>query len=282
MTSTQTTVKTKTEKKQKSSMIDAIGADRERILLCGMPGSGKSYSLLALCDLIGLHTPDAKIFLLDADRGIGKINKTEWPMVNNIHTYKMARTWEDVESFIDEVEKEQTPQDWVLIDMLGRFWEMAQSLEVGVVHGVTTGSAMMAARKRAVEASQLNAPGSLPQPDWTVIKRFHNDEFIEKISTRWDCHLVATTSLNRLDQRDDAMLQEIFASHGFRPDGEKYNVHRFDTVMFVMNNGKHIFQTIKDRGRKLIPKTEYGHNLWESYAAVLRDNKYSMAGGSFE
>jgi hypothetical protein len=255
-----------------------LDAQRERILIGGAPGTGKSYSLLALADYIQIRDPDAKIFILDADRGMGKVRKSEWPQVNNIAKHYVARNWEVVEQFLAEVGEEHRPKDWVFIDMLGRFWDMAQSLEVSAVHGVSPGQAMLNARKNLVEQHKLHAPGSLPQPDWTVIKRFHNDEFIDTISNVWDAHVVATTALNKLDvDRDDALLVEIFAPYGYRPEGEKYNVHRFDTVMFMSLEGdKRYISTVKDRGRHLVKHLLF-ENLWDTYSESLKKNKQIFA-----
>ena len=256
-----------------------IDAERERILLAGQPTSGKTYSLLALADYVSIHNPKAKVFLLDADRGVGRVHKADFSHVKFAQQH-LGRRWEDVVKFIADVGAVQTRNDWVLIDMLGRFWDMAQNLEVSAVHGVSTGQAMLEACKKMVEASKLNAPGTLAQPDWSIIKRFHNEEFIDEITLSWDANVVATTSLNKLDtDRDDALLVEVFAKYGFRPEGEKHNVHRFDTVMLIeAESDRHYLSTAKDRGRTLMHHVQFGESLWETYADELKKAGYSFCG----
>lgn len=257
-----------------------LDAKRERILLAGFPGSGKTYALLGLADMIGMADPKAKIWVLDADRGFGKIQKQEWPQVKGLD-YRVAREWDDVEAFVEEVSALQTDHDWIFIDMIGRFWEMAQSLEVAAVHGLSMGRKMLQARKELVEQAKLQAPGSLPQPDWTVIKRLHNDEFIDRLTAGWDANIIATTSLDPLDtSRDDQLLVSIFAQYGFKPDGEKRNSHRFDTVLFLSLLGKkRELTTIKDRARPLLNLTIQGTNLFDEFKDALAEKNYAFAGG---
>lgn len=259
-----------------------LDLNRERILLCGMPNSGKTYALCALADFIGLHSPESTIWVLDADRGLSKVKKADWPQVDNIdpERYKVARQWDDVEAFVEDVGPKQTPKDWIFIDMLGRFWEMAQNVEVSAVHGVSMGQKMLEARKQLVEDAKLQAPGSLPQPDWTVIKRLHNDDFIDRLTSSWDANIVATTSLDKLDTaRDDALLVSIFATYGYKPDGEKRNPHRFDTIMFIEQAGqKRTYTTIKDRGRPIFNKQAYKGSVWEQFVADLGEKGFNFAG----
>lgn len=255
-----------------------VDAQRERILLCGQPTSGKTYAILALADYVGVRDPKAKVYILDADRGMGKV-KRDWPDVENIdHT--LARSWDDIQDWIEEVEPKQTARDWIVIDMIGRLWEMAQSFEVGIVHQQSMGKRLLEARRDLVAASKLQAPGSLPQPDWTVIKKLHNDEFIDRISTRWDSHIIATTSVDPLDaNRDDGLLVSVFQEYGWKPDGEKRNIHRFDTIMFIQEvaKGKRRFTTIKDRGRPLLSRVNYEKNIWEAFAERLEKSNYTFA-----
>ena len=109
---------------------------------------------------------------------------------------------------------------------------------------------MLEQRRKMVEAAKLQAPGTLPQPDWTVIKRFHNAEFIDKLSTAWEAHIVATTGLNKLDtQRDDSLLVEVFAPFGFRPEGEKYFSRTQPRIFQTDDNGYIVGSPTEQRER---------------------------------
>ncbi len=253
-----------------------IDANRQRIELGGQPGTGKTYALFALAEMIMVEDPEAHIYALDFDRGMGKV-LPEWPGIDNI-TFYPGRKWEDVMDFVEKVQPLQGPRDWIFLDMIGKAWELAQNFEISMVHDNTAGKLLLEARKKMVEDNHMQAPGQFPTPDWTVIKRLHNDEFIDAITDRWDAHVVATTSLDPLDDRfDDQLLTSVFQEFGYKLDGEKRNVHRFDTIMFVERRGPRIFiHTLKDRGRPTIKDVEVkGRSLWEDYEAALKKKGYS-------
>ena len=248
-----------------------LDANRQRIELCGFPGSGKTFALYALAEMLMVLDPDAKIYALDFDRGMGKV-RPEWPDVDNIRFFR-GRKWADVMEFVDTVSKVQTKRDWIFLDMIGKAWEMAQNFEIAIVHDNTAGLQLLEARRAMVEAKKLQGPGTFPQPDWTVIKRLHNEEFIDAITSEWDAHVIATTSLDPVDaDRDDELIVSIFQQYGFKPDGEKRNAHRFDTVMFVMKKGpRRLLYTLKDRGRPLIDGVEVkGESIWDAYEEALQ------------
>jgi len=189
----------------------------------------------------------------------------------------LAERWTDVMDMMDDLSDrgfKDSPDNWLLIDMVGRLWEMAQSYEVGEVYGKRASEFLLGARAAAVEAAKLGQPPSMPTPDWNVIKKFHNDDFMDLVCARWKSNIVATTGADPIIQ-EWARPEDIsfFGPLGYKPDGEKRNIHRFDTIMFLVERkGDRQFSTLKDRGRKLI-KNQPFTNLWQDYDFTLRDQE---------
>lgn len=246
--------------------------EREKVLLYSQAGIGKTYAILKLAELWATINPEAWVYVIDADDGVGKLWRAEFPDVTNLR-YSLVRTWPDVSAKIKEIKAQIQPDDWIAIDMIGRYWELAQSYEVGEVYGEDAAEYLLAARKQAVEASKTNQPPTLASVDWNVVKRLHNDSFIDDIIGHWKCHVLATTSADPIiAEFDTEETKSLFGQYGFKPDGEKRNPHRFDTVMLLtkIKAGDRFFTTIKDRGRPLLDKEPFGKDLWLSYDECLR------------
>lgn len=250
--------------------------ERERVLLYSGSGTGKSFAVLALAEYVNETDPTATIWVFDPDRGIQKCWKREKPTAKIKHI--KTPDWPALEEGLDQIEDSIKPNDWVVIEMIGRYWEMAQSYEVGEVYGSKAGEYLLLARQKAIQDAKSSKPATLPSVDWQVVKKLHNDDFIDRILSSWDCNVLITTAADELIRElDDPKIISLFESVGYKPDGEKRNVHRVDTVMFMYMNakGRHI-TTIKDRGRPLLKDQKIESNLWVSFDAALRDKGFNF------
>ena len=249
---------------------------RERVLLYSGPAVGKSYAVLSLAEYLNEISPDTTIWVVDPDRGIQKAWKNEKTDVKIKHI--PVNSWEKLEETVDYIGKNHKPGDWVVIEMIGRFWEMAQSYVISEVYGSKAGEYLLLARQKAVQDSKKNQPATMPSVDWNVVKKLHNDDFIDRILSEWDVNVLITTSADPLIREfDDPKIMSQFESVGYKPDGEKRNSHRVDTVMFMTLNAKgRQITTLKDRGRALIADLDVGNNVWVSYDAKLREKGFQF------
>lgn len=244
---------------------------RERILAYGSAGVGKSFAILNLAQIVSVTSPESTVWIIDADDGLAKLRKAKFPFLTNIK-WEHILAWPQIQEAIPFLKANVKRHDWICIDMIGRFWEMAQSFEVGEVYGKTASEFMLVARAEAIAAAKLNKPATLPSVDWNIVKKLHNDDFIDKLASDFPCNLFVTTSADPLiADMDDPKTIAMFASVGFKPDGEKRNPHRFDTVMFLrsMRDGTRVFSTIKDRARPLIKETPFESLIGDYNAALL-------------
>ena len=250
-------------------------AQHERVLLYAESNMGKSFSVLCLAEYLNETSPDSKIWVLDPDRGIQKAWKQEKPAVKI--KYIATPDWPTLEEALDHIEDQISPNDWVVCEMMGRYWEMAQSYEVGEVYGSKAGEYLLLARQKAIQDAKSNKPATLSSVDWQVVKKLHNDDFADRVAS-WDCNILWTTAADRLIQELDApQTLSTFESVGFKPDGEKRNVHRVDTAMFMYKNAKgRYITTVKDRGRPLMTDLAIGSNIWVSFDSALRGKGFNF------
>jgi len=72
--------------------------------------------------------------------------------------------------------------------------------------------------------------------DWTVIKFFHNFNWIDRIK-KMPFNVGATAEIREIDNPDS-----IFYAIKVRPAGEKDNAHRFDTIIYKTHKGNNFTQ----------------------------------------
>lgn len=249
---------------------------REKILAFGGSGVGKSWSIPSLAQFVLAMNPKSRVYVLDSDDGIEKIWHDHFKSLKNTNFFfSPVTSWPQVMESMDELRQANlTSDDWVCIDMLGKFWEMAQSYEVNEVFGKKASEFLLVARAEAVSAAKLNKPVTLPGVDWTVVKKLHNGDFLDELATDFKCNVFATAAADPIiADFDDAKIVSMFQQVGAKPDGEKRNAHRFDTVMYLRmtRSGDRIFNTVKDRSRPLMEEVPF-ENLIVDYHESLQKN----------
>uniref|UniRef100_A0A6H1ZSD7 Putative ATPase domain containing protein n=1 Tax=viral metagenome TaxID=1070528 RepID=A0A6H1ZSD7_9ZZZZ len=99
----------------------------------------------------------------------------------------------------------------------------------------------------------------------SVIKKLHNDDFMDIVTRQVQCNILATSSAVRLDSDDDTDIKSTYVKVGYRPEGEKHNGYRFDTILFLWKQDeKYYIESVKNRGQNAFNKTQ-----------LIRDSAYN-------
>ena len=247
-------------------------ASRETLLLCAGQGGGKSLSVVKTIEL-GMDA-DFNCVVIDFDGGIRKEVKDQIGYQPDNLEYFKASEWSRVKDGMEYAMANLGPRDWLFFEMMNSMWELSQDTYVENVYGGDIGEYLMELRsktEREIEASGAKDPakarrdgmkgaGLDGQTDWFPIKRMHNKDVREKALMRGNFHLCGTTALTQIDSRDADKWTE-FSNLGRRPEGEKSNVYKFDTILVSYLKGKDFMWRTdlgagkgKDRGesRKLV------------------------------
>ena len=270
-----------------------LALDREVILVGGGPSTGKSLSIVRLAQA-GLEQ-EFNVVVIDRDRGVAKAVKEliklgEFDGVPENLDYFIANSWDKVTEGINHAFNNLGPGDWLCFDMIGGLWDLAQDEFTRLVYEETGANKLLALRAEAEElvrssgksgkdatserARGVGFEGLEGRYDWPLIKKMHNADVRDNAILNGEFNIFATTAMQPLqDGQADKDKWPMFASLGRRPEGEKNNVHKFDTFLLVKKTDAiYTWSTDlgggqgKDRGRELVRSVSYtGQGMVGSY-----------------
>ena len=244
---------------------------REKIMLSGDSNTSKSLSLVSLAILY----PDRKVVILDPDDGIAKLlgelglTMEDLP---NLKVIPVRANWGELLTNYREAKEELSPEDWLCMDMLGRFWDLTQNYYSSEVFGKDPAEHIIQLKK---QAAQVNFGGFDGLQDWAVIKRLHNEQLMDDAVLYSEFNVMRTTSVREflpVEKVPKAGQLSVYASEfGVKPEGEKHNIYRFDTqaMLYRKKEGTYHFRMVRDRGRPVDLKQEFditGKSFMQVYA----------------
>lgn len=275
--------------------------DRDRILLMGSPGSGKSQAIvdLALC------LPNSNVFALDLQDSIAPLLSTRArlseALPDNLVLHRIGGSppdaWDELNSILngsDGLFASVGFGDWVCFDCANDFWQLAQDAYVEKTYGV-----QMATFKemKVVEAKQgrdgakgkkVLGFGGLDNDDWSVIKPKYYNTIPKALSTRCIANVLVTVNEKTPAhwQRGDEMvfmeanLPGQYKKEMVKPHGEGQLTSQVDVVLWLRhpNDRAWTLSTIgKNRYRVEIEDEDVtGVPVWTAFCmAIGRDPEKS-------
>ncbi len=232
---------------------------REKILLAGDNSTSKTFSLVSLA----IKYPDSRVVIFDPDDGTGKILNElglEGDALPNLSIIPVRANWKELMEAYKMVKEQLTSKDWLCLDMLGMFWDLAQLYYSEQVFGKDPIDHLLNLKKQAQSVAFGGFDGL---QDWSLIKRLHNEKIMDDAVLWSDFNVMATTSVGQylpVEKVPKVGVQGLLAStFGVKLDGEKHNIYRFDTiaVLYRKKDGTFWFRLAKDRGRLVDIDKEY-------------------------
>lgn len=223
---------------------------RERILVYGQPGSGKSYAHLKIAEAY----PGSKFYVIDTDDSMPRMLDSEFSHLNNVEAYP-AQDWLACRKALDDIKPKVTSKDWIVIDMLCSTWDFVQSYFVEEIFGEDIASYFLQARKELKEgASSLSALRGWT--DWSVINKLYQS-WINPITYRLPCHKFFVCKSTTVKREDEPNIRDMYSDFGTRPEGEKRNTFRVHSLFLLTHDrtGYYISTVGKDRGRLKLVNT---------------------------
>jgi len=221
-------------------------ADTEKMILFGESNAGKTFFYLSILSYLKkvkkMEKEDLLMCIIYPDRPTG-IKKLEGLIPNDykdnilvfpIDTYEeLVSATAIAEKKLQEHNKKTGKHGWLVIELLEEAWKNAQDYYTREAYGETLGNYF--SHKRA-EVKAMKEDDSAYRAlsgwgDWSVIKFMHNFNWIDKIK-RMPYNVVFTAEI-----KQEGNKNSIFFDLGYRPAGEKDNMHRVDTIINLNHKG---------------------------------------------
>jgi len=222
----------------------------EKIILFGESNAGKTRWYLSVLDYLkkqGVKKEEMLMCIVYPDRptGIVKLYNMipkeylDRVIIYPINNYEeMVSSTSQAEKMLLEHHKKTGKQGWLVIELLEESWKAAQDYYCRQAYGVGLGEYFAQKRQNIKTLKEdSSAYRSLEGwGDWPIIKYFHNYNWIDKVK-RFPFNVIFTSEIKEEGNKDS-----IFYDLGYRPAGEKDNLHRVDTILYLSHKGDKFFQ----------------------------------------
>jgi len=240
-------------------------ANTEKIIAYGESNSGKStfyFGIPSYEKSQGIKPEKFMMCIIFPDRPtgltklIGMVPKEyrDRIFVYPIDKYEdLVRATATVEKRLLEHYKKTGHHGWMVVELLEESWKASQDYYSRLAYGENLGEYF--AQKRAEVKAMKNDDSAYRAltgwGDWSVIKFFHNFNWIDKIK-RMPFNVLFTAEIKEEGNKDS-----IFYDLGYRPAGEKDNMHRVDTIIHLSHRrDEFIMQPFKLTGFTKLYKPE--------------------------
>lgn len=244
------------------------GRARERILVYGPQGSGKSAIGRMLVD--GALTPlgaDDTLHVIDCDNGWDEVIDAH-PEIEERVALEHVRGWEQFDKAMENVWENAAWDDFIFLDGMSWPWSWVQRWYVKRTHGEDLPDFLIDHRMQQIREGKLSARDKADQGQEKMLIEwnFINPLWAEKVAERLvnpPCHLVMTCEAKqiRTDGRDREQVTELYGEYGYKPESQWRLGYNARTVLLleVSRLGQYRMTTVKDKeGREVLDKAPWG------------------------
>lgn len=224
---------------------------RERLLLVGGGGAGKSTCALSIADALAV----GHMYVVDNDYSAAYQRALDTDFEGAADRVTVEWTDPSWEAFITTVEKmvaeNNDPDNWLVIDSVSPSWAMVQEWYGDLVYDRNIANTMAELRRNAAnQADYLSQLGEMM--NWPAIKKEYARLY--QAIQRWRGHLLLTAEGKALNKERDPNVAALYGPVGYKPDGEGRLHHVTSTTLFLKKQqvgSKSVwkFTTVKDRNR---------------------------------
>ena len=221
---------------------------RERFLLIGGGGAGKTTAALSMIDASGQH---ADVIDLDYSQAWERGIALDFPSCEDrVHVHSVLPDWED---FIDVLEKlvdehGDDKSQWLVIDSVSPTWELVQSWYIGIAVGTDLGQHMAELRRDSNTLKEYQA-SIVETMNWPAVKKEYGRLWRAIMS--WKGHLILTAEVKAMKGEKDQEVLALYGQLGYKPVGEARLHHVTSSTFFLSHDSRgYKYTTVKDRGRE--------------------------------
>lgn len=238
-------------------------ATRERILLIGGPGAGKSYACFDVARRV--LEAGADVHVVDNDQSIERLVELEGGDMNvdRLHvTDVFPEDWEPLVAAVHDASNNATRDDLLVIDSMTPTWPAAQEFFTDQIFDKGLDEYFLDARK-SLKAGKLDTFDGWR--DWSVINKIYSRLY--RAINRFPGHVMLTAEADPIGSDAPKELRMILGTMRVKPRGQKHLAYRVNTLvqLAVERDGTRSMLVGKDRGRDTDTEPEEIHSFFRSY-----------------
>lgn len=240
-------------------MIQPSTKRRERLLLYGGEGAGKTRAWCAIAAWYRRTGNPAQFHVLDSDVTVEAM-ADGWPdFYDNVTVYDVL-SWRDYLDQFQNAKKAADPtrMDWLVVDRADLAWPAVQDYYVETVLEQDVENWVIAHAKGESKGQHpLSGEWGM---NWFYINRMYQSFAVPLL--RWPGHVFLTAAEKKLvraeksgDRSDDKDVLALYGGENVRPDGQKNLGHQMHTVIHAIDAStprkpEWKMTTVKDRERE--------------------------------
>lgn len=237
-------------------MLQPPGPDvRERIMVMGGFGSGKTSCWLNIAKWSKETGSDAKFYVLDTDASVRHmltIPGSQYADLDNIILTEVF-DWNEYNDALNAAAAAARPGlDWIVIDFVSTAWDAVQEYYVAEIYKKDMDEFFMDQAKSRAGGNALDG-----WKDWSVINRLYK-QWSNTMIHRHKAHLFLVAGAKAIGDKEDRSVRATFGTYGVRPAGQKHLGHLPHTVLLnaTATPGEIFLTTVKDRERRVLDGTQ--------------------------
>lgn len=224
---------------------------RERQLIMGPYGSGKTTSWLNIAKWSLATGSEAQFYAIDSDAAVEAFIQpgTQYAHLDakaggNVHVAPVFE-WEEYREAANKFAKLAGPDDWEIVDFASNAWEAVQDWFVTEMFKTDPDEFYLEARRAKAGGNPLDG-----WKDWQYINRSYR-AWSNDVLHRTAGHKFLTAASKPIGDQDGKEIRALYGAHGVRPTGQKQLGHVVHTILYqqVLRQGEVYITTIKDRER---------------------------------
>lgn len=240
-------------------MLRAGSKARERILVMGSWGSGKTQAWADIAKVSRETKSNAKFYVIDTDYAAERSLQQYDGWESNVEV-AVVETWDDYVKAGKEFRSKATSDDWLVIDMLDKAWPAVQASFVEKAFGVEIDEWFLSFKRDNKSGHALAGEYGT---NWSVINKMYQG-FVQEM-LRFPGHVIACAKADQVQQPnrdgkggDSDEIRHAFGKFGLKPGGQKDTGFLFHTVLLLgePQPGRWIYTTIRDRSREQMKAKE--------------------------
>lgn len=217
---------------------------RERILLMGPAGTGKSWAAFDVAKQV--VEAGHRVYVLDNDFSFERMAETQQLDTDSFEHYDVfADDWTAHITALEKAVADAGRDDLLIIDSITPLWQAAQDWYADEVFGKSLDEFFLETRKAAGNGQAFDG-----WKDWGVINKVYGKLY--RLMNRFPGHVILTAEIDTLADTEDKDTRSLYGSHRVKPRGQKSLGHRVNTILLTAKSrqGDFSMSTVKDRGRE--------------------------------